>query len=98
MLNENTVNRVKVCNILSSAKRVPQTTENNTSSWPTVLSLENYILNWSILLKKKKLKTEIMGFLDQLSIGSLFKDVQRMDKRQVRKMILRFFFSFFVNT
>lgn len=24
-----------------------------------------------------------MGFMDQLSIGSLFKDVQRMDKRQV---------------
>lgn len=24
-----------------------------------------------------------MGFMDQMSIGALFKDVQRMDKRQV---------------
>lgn len=27
-----------------------------------------------------------MGLMDQLSISSLFKDVQRMDKRQVNSM------------
>lgn len=36
-----------------------------------------------------------MGFLDQLSLGSLFKDVQRMDKRQV-SAVSRIRFSFWM--